>query len=269
MHPPIAIFIISRNRALYLWASLDSLAKYTDYPHRFIFGDNGSDEPLVHQVIEGFSRRGMFAQTLLREKNDPDLFEALLKQNRESLGRYFVLVESDVMVLPQEPCWLTQFVQLMEEDSDLALLGSFIDQSDFIGRERARALLPDAAAGQLDFLIKASSPERNLRRDQRRVIAPDAICPNPPGRLVIFRTAAVEKLFNFKIRHLTDSSWHASLTKAGYKTGIATTVRHRHLSLLSLYDYPSYDQKARDWYFRVRPREYQSSSRPNPEGSSG
>lgn len=261
MNPPIPIFIISRNRALYLWASLDSLCKYTVHPHCFVFGDNGSDEPMVHEVIEGFSRRGMFKRTMLRAHNDPDLVEILLEQNRDLLGPYFVLVESDVMVLPQDPCWLTEFIQLMEEYPRLAMLGSLIDQSDFIDREKAHALVPDLTAAQLDFLIKASSPERKLRRDERRVITPDATCRNPPGRLVIYRTAAVEQLFAFKIRHLTDSSWHNAFTEAGYSTGIAATVRHRHLSLLSLYDYPAYDQAARDWYFRERTKQYRDEGR--------
>jgi hypothetical protein len=30
---------------------------------------------------------------------------------------------------------------------------------------------------------------------------------------------------------------------AGYHTGIANGVRHRHLSLLNLFDYPDYDVK--------------------------
>jgi hypothetical protein len=83
MSEPVPVFIISRNRALYLWASLDSLFKYTKHPHHFILGDNGSDEPLVQPVIEGFSRRRMFARMLLRERNDPDLLETLLSQNAE------------------------------------------------------------------------------------------------------------------------------------------------------------------------------------------
>jgi hypothetical protein len=263
MPEPVPVFIISRNRALYLWAGLDSLFKYTKHPHYFILGDNGSDEPLVQQVIEGFSRRGMFARMLLRERNDPDLLETLLAECADLLGRYFAFVESDVMVLPQKPCWLTQFVRLMDENSDLAMLGSFVDQDDFIGGTEARTLEPHLPSAQLDFLIKANSPERKLRKTGESIITPDAVCPNPPGRLIIYRTAIVDQLFGYKVRHLTDVSWHEAFTKAGYKTGIAAAVRHRHLSLLNLYDYPSYDQTARDWFFHVKTQEHRTEA-PKP-----
>ncbi|HET7512252.1 MAG TPA: glycosyltransferase family A protein, partial [Chthoniobacterales bacterium] len=176
MPTAVPIFVISRNRALYLWASLDSLYKYTKYPHHFVFGDNGSDEPLVHQVIEGFSRRGMFSRTLLREENDPDLLEILLEQNQDLLGSYFVFVESDVMVFPQDPCWLTRFVQLMDADPALAMLGAFIDQTDFVDPARARELASELSESQLEFLIKAKSPERNLSKAGKKVITPDSTC---------------------------------------------------------------------------------------------
>src|ERR1700681_3543809 len=128
----VPVFIVSRNRAFYLWACLDSLFKYTRHPCRFIFGDNGSDEPLVRQVVEGFERRGMFHSVLFRPENDLDLWEVLVKGHLDLIGKYFAFVESDVMVLPQEPCWLSQYVTLMEEDKKVAMLGSFIDQTDFV-----------------------------------------------------------------------------------------------------------------------------------------
>src|SRR4051812_2186798 len=114
MEEAVPIFILSRNRPLYLWASLDSLLKFTCHPARFILGDNGSDDPMVLPVIEGFRRRGMFYSELLRANNDPDLFETLVRQHRDLIGRYFVVVESDVMVFPQQPCWLSRFVSLMD-----------------------------------------------------------------------------------------------------------------------------------------------------------
>jgi hypothetical protein len=101
------------------------------------------------------------------------------------------------------------------------------------------------------------------------VLIPDASCPNPPGRLVIYRTEAVARLFDFKVRHLTDSSWHDAFAEAGYKTGIAAEVPHRHLSLLALYDYPSYDQKQRDWYFLQRPREYRAQAQTTSHSAHG
>ena len=161
MDQPVPVIIVSRNRALYLWACLDSLFKFTGHPSLFILGDNGSDEPLVRQVVEGFERRGMFHSVLFRPENDPDLLEVLVKAHLDLIGKYFAFVESDVMVLPQEPCWLSRYVTLMEADEKLAMLGSFIDQSDFVSVERPADLshLPGEAT---QFLIKSASPEQRL-----------------------------------------------------------------------------------------------------------
>jgi Glycosyl transferase family 2 len=263
----VPVFIVSRNRAFYLWACLDSLFKYTRHPCRFIFGDNGSDEPLVRQVIEGFERRGMFHSVLFRPENDLDLWEVLVKGHLDLIGKYFAFVESDVMVLPQEPCWLSRYVTLMEADEKLAMLGSFIDQSDFVRAEDAKRLAPDFSEEQLRFLVKAASPERLLPLDETPIIYPSPKWQHGvPGRLVIFRTDAVKKLFDFNIRHLVDGSFSASFLVAGYRVGIATQVRHRHLSLLNFFDYPQYDSALRDWFFRQRPREYRTTRRADDQG---
>ncbi|MEA3189142.1 MAG: hypothetical protein QOD99_2972, partial [Chthoniobacter sp.] len=215
MPAPIPVLITSRNRGLYLWACLDSLFKYTKYPALFIIGDNASDEPLVRKVIEGFQRRGMLHRVFLREKNEPDLMEFLLRENRDLLGEYFASIESDVMVLPQDPCWLTRFVGLMEKTPKLAMLGSFLDKSDFIEPETARRLAPNASAEQIAFLTKANSPERTLEsRGEDLVLLPATHWPhNPPGRLLIRRVEPVEKLFKFQVKHLNDSTWHQALVK--------------------------------------------------------
>jgi Predicted glycosyltransferases len=253
MDQPVPVIIVSRNRALYLWACLDSLFKYTRHPSLFILGDNGSDEPLVRQVVEGFERRGMFHSVLFRPENDPDLLEVLVKAHLDLIGKYFAFVESDVMVLPQEPCWLSRYVTLMEADEKLAMLGSFIDQSDFVSVEEARRLEPTLPEKQLQFLIKSASPERRLPLDETPIIYPSPKWRyGVPGRLVIFRTDAVKKLFDVNIRHLVDASFSEAFLAAGYRIGIAAHVRHRHLSLLNLFDYPQYDSTLRDWFFTQR-----------------
>jgi hypothetical protein len=260
MEEAVPIFILSRNRPLYLWASLDSLFKFTCHPHRFILGDNGSDDPLVAEVIEGFRRRGMFYSQLLRARNDSDLFETLVRQHRDSIGGYFVVVESDVIVFPQQPCWLSRFVELMNADDHLAMLGSFIDQSDFVDIEEARRLAPTLSEKQLQFLVKSASPERNLQKKEQSVIHVSPEWPhNPPGRLVIYRTAAVEEVINFNLRLFSDGLVSGAFIKAGYKTGIATSVPHRHLSLLNLFHYPDYDEALREWFFKSRPADYRQN----------
>ena len=101
MDEAIPIFIISRNRPLYLWACLDSLFKFTRYPHHFIFGDNGSDDPAVPRVIDGFRRRGMFHSELLRPENDPDLFETLVQQRAALAHAQLEVVELVLLEVEQ------------------------------------------------------------------------------------------------------------------------------------------------------------------------
>ncbi len=252
MNDPVPVFVVSRNRPLYLWACLDSLFKYTRHPHRFIFGDSGSDDPLVRQVVEGFERRGMFHSVLLRPENDPNLFEDLLQSHFDLLGKYFAFAESDVMVFPQEPCWLSRFVALMEADEKLAMLGSHVDQSDFVSAEEAKRVAPDLSEKQIKFLIKAVSPERQLPSDEAIIYPSQKWLHGVPGRLVIFRTSAVKELFDFKVVHLVDSTFSKAFQTAGYRVAIAAQVRHRHLSLLNLFDYPQYDDNLRNSFFGRR-----------------
>jgi hypothetical protein len=64
---------------------------------------------------------------------------------------------------------------------------------------------------------------------------------NPPGRLLLVRNSALRE-----VGPGTDGQLHNKFLAAGYETGIATAVRHRHLSLLNIFDYPEHDTNARD-----------------------
>ena len=265
MDDPIPVFILSLNRPIYLWASLDSLYKYTRFPSRFILGDNGSDDPLVPGVIEGFQRRGMFHRVFMRPVNDNYLVEFLFRENLDLLtGKYVAYIESDVMVFQQTPCWLTRFVDHMERDEKLAMLGSLVDTSDFVDYDQGQKVAPGNSEEQVRFLVKAESPERDLaalRDDARELLYIPADFPhNPPGRLLIFRVDALRFLSSLNLRPLTDKIASDALLRAGYKTAIATTVMHRHLSLANLFDYPDYDRKLRDQFFYNRNRERSTSA---------
>ena len=47
-----------------------------------------------------------------------------------------------------------------------------------------------------------------------------------------------------------DGALDRKLSERGYETGIATQVRHRHLSLLHIYDYPDYDYEQRHAFYK-------------------
>ena len=101
---PITVLISSRNRPIYLWACLDALWRHTSFPHRFILVDMASDDDLVAQVIRGFERRGMFAEVIRAERNDPAVLTRLVMHELDRWAPYFAYVESDVVVEETSPC---------------------------------------------------------------------------------------------------------------------------------------------------------------------
>ncbi len=245
MAQPITVLISCRNRPLYLWASLDSLYRCTRYPHRFVFLDMASDDPLVGAVTAGFARRGMFAEVIRSPRNDPRELWKTIWSLVESSGPFFGYVEGDVIVAGSDPCWLGTFVGLMDRNQKLAMIGPAIDKEDFIPWERARIAEPGLDDERLAALIKLHSPERGQNLDYT---GPSGLAypHNPPGRMVLMRCAALTR-----VGAGTDGTLDRKFRDAGYDTGIAPTVRHRHLSLLNLFDYPDYDTASRDAFMRA------------------
>ena len=241
MPEPITVFILSWERPLYLWACLDSLYRHTRFPRRFVLVDNGSRDPLVQEVITGFERRGMFHEVHREAQNVPETIHKFLGQYWDSLGEHFAYVESDVVIERCNPCWLTRMVRLARADEKLAMLGAYIDGDDFIPEATARKIEPSMEAARLRDLIKAASPERDIPQSDEAIISPF----NPPGRLLLLRKQALGEVLRG-----TDGRLHLELLDRGYRTGIATGVRHRHLSLLNLFDYPHYDFDNRHRYMK-------------------
>jgi GT2 family glycosyltransferase len=240
---PITVFIHSYNRPLYLWASLDSLYRGTRHPHRFVFLDMASDDPLVRQVVAGFERRGMFSEVVWSPRGDIDSFWALLWPRLAEVGPFFAYCETDVIVEGTDPCWLTTLAALMQGAPRLAMLGSVIDKHDFVGFDEARRLEPQAEDHRLRDMIKWFSPER--AQDPSAVEGSIFSPHNPAGRLLMMRSEALAK-----VGAGVDAVLHEKFIAAGYEIGIATAVRHRHLSLLHVYDYPQYDYDRRDAYWQ-------------------
>src|SRR6516225_8218962 len=245
MTQPVTVIISSYNRPLHLWASLDSLYRCTRYPHRFVLVDMASDDPLVPRVIAGFERRGLFSQVIRAPRNHPlEFWKALwtlVADGSEFIGH----VDGDVVVEDSEPCWLGSFVDLMERNPRLAMVGPTIDKRDFIPWETARETAPDVDVQRLADLIKRNSPERDqdiTQGDERGL----TYLHNPPGRLLLLRSRPL-----VMVGAGTDAALDRNLREAGYETAIATRVRHRHLSLLNLFDYPDYDTANRDAFMRM------------------
>lgn len=244
MPDPITILLVSRNRPLYLWASLDSLYRLTRYPHRFVLLDMASDDPLVPRVIEGFERRHMFSQVIRSSENDPRIIWRTIWSLVSDTEPFFAFAETDVIVEDTEPCWLGSFVAAMERHEKLAMVGAAIDKRDFISLDEAKSAAPDQPDWALKNLIKFTSPERTQ-------VVPDGdgdlMTPHcPPGRLMLLRNKPLRQ-----VGAGTDLQLHHKFRAAGYDTAIAKRVRHRHLSFLNLYDYGDYDMAARDAFMQA------------------
>lgn len=230
---PVYVFIRTWNRPLYLWACLDSLYRQTRFPCRFVLMDNHSSDPLVAQVIAGFQRRGMFHAVHMMDHNHGANQTMLFFKYRREMGRYFVLLDGDITIEPSEPDWLACLIQRAETRPHLAILGSMIDRTDFVDPQAARRLAPNLPEDDRDRLIKTRSPERRPSPEHDEVIDPYT----PPGRLLLLRTTAIDAI-GLRIGNMTLCQ---AAREAGYQVGVATDVRHRHLSLLNIYDYPDYD----------------------------
>lgn len=242
-HPePITVFVLSWERPLYLWVTLDSLYRHTRHPVRFILCDNHSQDPLVRQVVRGFERRGLFYAVELFPENLLGNFQRAVEKYGAILGDYFGVVEADVEVLPGEPCWLTTMVSIMDRHPKLQFLGSLVDHADFVSVEDARRLAPGLDDEQLLALVKAFSPEKEFVQGAPGQELETAY--KPPGRLNLYRTAVLPK-----IPLMADGPFSDAVRAMGDEVGVALKVRHRHLSLLNLYDYPEYDMAARDDFF--------------------
>jgi hypothetical protein len=241
MEETVSVLICCRNRPLHLWACLDSLYRVTRHPSSFVLVDMASDDPLVDDVVAGFSRRGMFSAVIRAPRNDPQELWKTIWALVERGDPYLAYVEGDVVVEDRDPCWLGAFVELMEQNPKLAIVGPAIDKRDFVSYDLARRLEPDLDDERLASLIKLNSPERAQEVGEIGLSYPH----NPPGRLLLVRSAALREAGAG-----TDVSLDRKFRASGYETGIASAVRHRHLSLLNLFDYPRYDVASRDAFMK-------------------
>lgn len=234
------VFILSRNRPLYLWTCLDSLFRLTRTPCEFIIIDSASDDPLIRPIIEGFERRGMFSEIIWLKRNRATMVFAAILERLSENDEMFGFIESDTALLPGPyVCWAAEMQRLMAADASLAMLGSFVDPGDLVSMETARRLEPELTESELLLLThnKYYDPSIYEAYDlSQAVISPHT----PAGRLLVLRRGPA-----LAAGAASDSDLHDRLLALGFRTGISTVVRHRHLTLCNIYDYPGYDTSKR------------------------
>jgi hypothetical protein len=249
---PLTIFLTSFGRPLYLWQCLDALWRQTRTPARVILLDNiHPASSQVGEVIDAFDRRGLFAEVVRFSTNSFANFQAAYQERLPNLGPLHVVMESDVVLQERPGCWLAEMERIMLANPQIGMLGSLIDCRDFVTAEQALTLT-GGDQEPANFLAKLKSPERGfINAEQwadptRDFFVTEPPCPilNPPGRLLMLRTDAMRSF-----GYLTDGALAAAFRQQGMQPAVTSLVRHRHLSLLNIYDYSDYSGPSRDAFF--------------------
>ena len=248
---PITIFLTSFGRPLYLWQCLDSLWRFTRTPARVVLLDNLHPSPLVGEVIAAYQRRGLFAEVIRFATNNFANIQAAYRERLPDTGPFHVYLESDVVIQETPGCWLAEMQRIMTGNPEIGMLGSLLDVRDFVSPETALVLCGDQME-EANFLAKLQSPERGFidapqwAATDRDFFPTEPPCPigNPPGRLLFLRTDVMRDL-----DFLPDAQLAAVFRQRGMRPAVTPLVRHRHLSLLNIYDYNDYCGAARDNYF--------------------
>ena len=252
---PLTVFVVSWGRPIYLWACLDALYRQTLSPARFILLDNLQPDPLVNDVIGGFERRGMFDEVIRFKTNSLDNIAQAYQERLKGLGPIHAYIESDCVIEARRGCWLAEMRRIMQTNRQIGVLGSLIDHSDFVPREVALRLT-GGNVEKAEFLAKGLSPERKLQEDSSWidesadyvVTEPPFPFHSPPGRLMMLRTDIMQQI-GFQV----DLVLAGMVRQRGMLPALTPHVRHRHLSLLNIYDYPDYDERCRDDFFSNQP----------------
>ncbi len=248
---PLTVFIVSWGRPLYLWVCLDALYRQTRSPVRFILLDNAHPDPLVGEVIAGFERRGMFAEVVRFETNSLENITEAYRARLPGLGPVHAYIESDCVVDARRNCWLADMRGIMEKTPQIGVLGSLIDPTDFVPHDVA-VRLAEGDVDKAEFLAKLRSPERNFEGEQTWAdegvdyFLTESPFPihNPPGRLMMLRTDLMQEI-GFQL----DAVLAGMVRERGMLPAVTPHVRHRHLSLLNVYDYLNYDKRYQNDFF--------------------
>ena len=223
------LFVLSWERPIFLWATLDSIYRNTRRDLNIILIDNGSRNPDVHDIINGFSRRDMFAEIRKYGENRPDRMGLVYQQYQDHLGPYFFFCENDVVV-PERMCWASEYEKIWKQVSDIGMIGSFCDKSDFIDPQFIRRKEPGLSDAQVQFYSKSESPERRVVLPVDTNIWPHE-APNPPGRLLLLSKEAIHQ-----VGVHPDAVLALKMKEKGFRSIICTSFVHRHLSLMNWYD---------------------------------
>jgi len=117
----IDIVLTSWNRPQFTHWALQSIKENTQYPHRVIVIDNGSDKEMQGHLYE-LKYNGWIDTLVLLDKNyGLETAKHLGMQFVET--PYFISTDNDILAYRYEPCWLERLVDLMDKHPEYACIG--------------------------------------------------------------------------------------------------------------------------------------------------
>lgn len=255
MDDTITIFLASWGRPIYLWTCLDALWRNTRLPFQVVLLNNAHPDRLqsifVEEVIASFSARNMFADIVMFNDNSFENIKQAYMSRLNDVGTHHIFMESDAVICEQNNCWLETMKRIMMDNPAIGMLGSMIDARDFVSKETALSLVNNNQE-MANFLAKLNSPERGFinssvwTNSSAEYFVTEHPFPisNPPGRLLMLHT---ETMISLGLH--PDGALAQKFRQRGMSPAITPQVKHRHLSLLNIYDYKDYCPESRNSFF--------------------
>ncbi|MCU7495313.1 MAG: glycosyltransferase [Ignavibacteria bacterium] len=103
----VNICMITYNRLGYTKKSIESVLKYTSYPHVITVVDNGSEDG-TREYLKGLKQRGIIKNLILLENNVGVARASNLAWLREPDAEYYLKLDNDIVL--QKPGWLADMV---------------------------------------------------------------------------------------------------------------------------------------------------------------
>jgi GT2 family glycosyltransferase len=204
---PVDIVMLTYNRLKYLQQTVDALFERTRYPFRLTVIDNASKAD-VRDYLE--KNRRKFYQLILNDKNEyvPAFHDAIVRTTSD----IFVATEPDIVVPDLSPCWLTQYMEMFQENSKLGLLGMRLDPKD-------RSPMTPSWSGGVN-----SAPVYN-----RRILQ---------GNIGVWMMAIRRRVYPGSF--FSECSVCDAVRKKGYVVGYTKDIFATHLGWYEYRDYPEY-----------------------------
>jgi len=119
---PINIFLLSFYFEDLLCECIEKIHKETKHPHNIIVGDNKSiNSNQIRNNIRKYIKKGIVKKGYFYKENETRFVEHMLFNEPKS--KYSVLCDGDALLPEMNNCWLTRFIEKMEEDKKIGVIG--------------------------------------------------------------------------------------------------------------------------------------------------